>query len=195
MQTRENEAEILVTAVSNDFVSYGITREYEVLPDDEFIRDIQIDRGKYNYTYQYLSFSSYRARKIAGGIRYRWGDEFKGKRRGFSLSNKTKITDSLLMDMEYNYDNLDLKNGSLEAHLLSGRWTYSFSTELFAKCYLQWNDADHRIATNLLIDYIYKPRSHIYLVYNENRGSGINAAYNRIKDRIVMLKLTYLLSI
>jgi len=78
--------------------------------------------------------------------------------------------------------------------VLAARGTYSFSTELFAKCYVQWNDADHKVATNLLLDYIYSPRSHIYLVLNENRNT-LKAAPHRINDRMVLLKCTYLWSL
>ena len=188
---RENRVDFWLTLKTEDFFSYSIHRALDYLPGTDYIRNIRIDQGTYPGYHQSIVFNSYKARQFAGVISYRWGDNLDGRMETFSVSNKTKISNNLNMDLEYQYDNLHLKNGSLKAHLLAGRWTYSFTTELFAKCYVQWNDADHKIATNFLIDYIYKPRSHIYLVYNENRGS-LYSSIRKVKDRIFLLKFTYL---
>jgi len=194
LQTRQNSAELSITARSGDSFSFEVNRDYDFLPYSQQIRDIVMDPGVYNITFQNISFSSYRSRPITGSILYRWGDWLDGKGKRISLSNNTKISNDLLMNLSYTYDWMNLKNGSLKAGVLSSRWTYSFSTEVFAKCYVQWNDADHKIAMNFLIDYIYRPRSHIYFVYNENRDTLINSVKN-IKDRIILLKFTYLWSL
>ena len=188
MVYRENRVNFWLTMESEDFFSFGVHRRYDFLPGEDFIRDIKIEQGGYPGTHQHLNFESYRGRPFSGSISYRWGDSYDGKARSLTFTNKAKITNNFNMDLSYSYDILDYKNGYLKANLLAGRWTYSFSTELFAKLYLQWNDADHKIATNLLIDYIYKPRCHFYLVYNENRDTFING----IKDRMILLKFTYL---
>ncbi len=194
LETRQTDAEFNVTMKSRDSFSFSFNKDYDFLPSNAYIRGIVIEKGKYDVNYQNISFRSYRARPITCNISYRWGERLDGKNQKISLSNSTKISNDLLMSLSYSYDWLNLKNGSLKAGVLSGRWTYSFSTELFAKCYVQWNDADHKIAMNFLIDYIYRPRSHIYLVYNENRDTLINSVKN-IKDRILLLKFTYLWSL
>ena len=110
------------------------------------------------------------------------------------IENNAKLTDNFNLELEYRYDRLNQKNGSLKAHVLSTRWTYSFTTEFFAKYYLQWNSLENRVSSNLLIDYIYSPRSHICLVFNENRNT-LAGAPHRINDRMLLLKFTYLWSI
>jgi hypothetical protein len=110
------------------------------------------------------------------------------------IENNAKLTDNFNLELEYRYDDLDQRNGSLDAHVLSTRWTYSFTTELFAKYYLQWNSVENRVSSNLLIDFIYSPRSHIYLVFNENRNT-LDDALHRVYDRMLLLKFTYLWSV
>ena len=97
------------------------------------------------------------------------------------------------MRLEYKREKLDLTHGSITANVLAARGTYSFSTELFVKCYVQLNDADHRVATNLLLDYIYKPRCHFYLVYNENRDTSLPGT-SEVQERGFLMKFTYLWS-
>ena len=194
LESRANSAEFWITMKSKDFFSLATNRDYEFLANDQYIRDIKIDRGVYNAAYQNISFKSSRGRPVSGILSYRWGERLDGKSKRFTLSNSTKISNDLIMDLSYTRDELDFKSGGLKADVLSGRLTYCYSPELLTKLYMQWNDADHKIAVNFLIDYIYKPRSHIYLVYNENRDTLINSIRN-IKDRILLLKLTYLWSL
>ena len=119
---------------------------------------------------------------------FEWGELFDGTTRSATISSAAKLSKHLSVDISYTYNDLDLKNGNLVSHLTATRWTYAFTPDLFTKAYLQWNSADERFSANFLLDYAYKPRSHIYLVYNENQDT----ERGRPKDRIVMLKLTYL---
>jgi hypothetical protein len=117
-----------------------------------------------------------------------WGTLFDGKQRSASLTGTATASKHLSVDMAYAYNFLDLKNGSLVSHVLSTRWTYSFTPDLFAKTYLQWNSADKVFSANFLVDYAFRPRSHVYLVYNENQDTLLRQP----RDRIVMLKMAYL---
>ncbi|MBA7588130.1 hypothetical protein ES708_30180 [subsurface metagenome] len=170
-------------------MSYSLNRDYEFLPFDDDIRDIKVDAGTYSATFHQLSASSYRGRPVSGRMSYRWGERFDGEGRTLSFSGKMMLTKRFVTDLTYSYNHLDLSNGALYANVLAGRWTYSFTTNMFAKCYLQWNDADERVSVNVLYDFIYKPKSHIYLVYNENRDTALGS--DNIKDRLLMLKWTY----
>lgn len=194
LETRENEVDVWVTAKSGDFFSIGFNKDYDFLPYNQRIRNIVIEKGIYNTGYQNVSLRSFNGRPISGSLSYRWGDNLDGESSRITLSNTVKVSNDLNVDLNYSYDHLNFKNGSLMASLLSARFTYCYSPEMLTKLYLQWNEADRRVAINFLFDYIYKPKSHIYLVYNENRDTIINSIKNT-KDRVLLLKLTYLLSL
>ncbi|MCE5252003.1 carbohydrate binding family 9 domain-containing protein [bacterium] len=191
LETRENQSELSFSAPSGDNLSFSINRDYDFLPDEDYIRDIRIDAGRYTVTYKQISLNSYQARTVSGNISYQWGEQLDGESKRISVTNRTKLSNHFNMDLNYTYNDLDLKNGSLTANVLAGRWTYSFTTEMFAKCYIQWNDADERISTNLLFDYVYRPKSHLYIVYNENRNTLLDSSDN-ITDRIMQVKVTYM---
>ena len=44
------------------------------------------------------------------------------------------------------------------------------------------------------IDYIFSLRSHIYLVFNENRNT-LDTAQHKVSNRMLLLKFTYLWSV
>lgn len=188
LQTRDVPLVGSATFRTEDMVRFGITRSYEFVPQESYIRDIKIDAGSYETWSQNISFEAYRARAINGDVEYEWGELFDGKHQSVQLSGSAKVSNHLNVDVAYTYNHLDLKNGSLNSNVLSTRWTYSFTPDFFAKAYIQWNTADNRFSGNLIVDWVYRPRSHIYLVYNENQDTLLD----RVTDRIIMMKWTYL---
>ena len=56
---------------------------------------------------------------------------------------------------------------SFNASILSTRLSYSISTTLFAKLFAQWNNDNDTISTNFLLNYIYRPGSDFYFVFNQ----------------------------
>ncbi|MBN1350203.1 carbohydrate binding family 9 domain-containing protein [candidate division KSB1 bacterium] len=54
-------------------------------------------------------------------------------------------------------------------HLIRGRINYSFNPRLFIRSLLQWNSDEEQLSANVLLNYIYRPCSNLYLVYNEFR--------------------------
>jgi hypothetical protein len=188
LQTRDIPLTGSAVFRTGDQVDIGIIRSYEFVPGEAYIRDIIIDTGTYSTWTQNISFRSYRARPVHGTLNITWGDLFDGKQQSVQLSGAAKASNHLNIDLDYSYNHLDLKNGNLNSHVLSTRWTYSFTPDFFAKSYLQWNTADSRFSGNFIIDWAYRPRSHIYLVYNENHDT----VHHLATDRILMMKMTYL---
>ncbi|MBN2030674.1 carbohydrate binding family 9 domain-containing protein [bacterium] len=188
LQTRDNSFSFSLTFRSGDELRLGTTRSYECVPEPDRIRNITIDPDIYTTWGQSIRLSTYRARPINGNVSFSWGQLFDGNQQSFDISGAAKLSNNLNVDLSYGYDHLSLKNGEFSSHLMSTRWTYSFSPDLFAKAYIQYNKADNRFSANFIIDYGYRPRSHIYLVYNENRDTDLNQPI----DRIIMLKMTYL---
>ena len=190
LQTRESSHGISTETASGETISYSYNSTYDYIPASDNIRSITIDAGTYNVRYHRINLSSYWARPVSGSLSYRWGELYDGHSRTLSLSNRTKFTNNLNMDLYYTYNHLDLMRGRLFANVMSGRWTYSFTTDMFAKVYIQWNDADERVSMNILYDYIYRPKSHIYLVYNENHDTALTG--DTVTDRMFMVKATYM---
>jgi len=56
--------------------------------------------------------------------------------------------------------------------IIAGRVNYPFSLDLFCRALLQYNSDADEFSTNLLLNYIYREGSNLYLVYNELRGRG-----------------------
>jgi hypothetical protein len=83
-----------------------------------------------------------------------------------------------------------LPNGSFTADLIATRVGAAFTTRLFLNALVQYNSLDRRVASNIRFQYIFRPGSDLYLVYNEERGS--LASMSTLQARGTRLKIAYL---
>lgn len=170
----------------------GSLQTAEALTEEFEIRDeTVIPVGTYyfsNVNFQYDSDKSKKLSATVGGV---FGSFFDGTLKGAQLGLRWKPTIHLKFDLQYQHNVIDIPftNGKFATNLFSGRINYAFTTTLFTKVFIQWNDADGEANLNFLFNYRYIPGADIYLVYNElwDVTSHLNT-----KDRTVIAKVTYL---
>lgn len=95
---------------------------------------------------------------------------------------------ALTVDAGRNWVNLP--NGAFRADLLATRIGVAFTTRLFLNTLVQYNSLDRRVTSNMRFQYIFRPGSDLYLVFNEERGS--IASLSTPQARGTRLKVTYL---
>jgi len=90
------------------------------------------------------------------------------------------------------YNQAYLPAGNFKTTLFGLRFVYSFSPRLFLKPFIQWNSDTREITSNVLFNFIHKPGSDLFFVYNEL----LDMSRNRIRseNRTILFKLTYLFS-
>jgi hypothetical protein len=85
---------------------------------------------------------------------------------------------------------VDVPQGAFSATVITLQADYAFSTRLFLDSLLQRNNLDDRFSANIRVQYIHRPGSEIYLVYNETReDEGGSLA---LAERSGAIKLSYL---
>ena len=182
--------------------------EYDRLDEDFEIReDVFIPLG----VYEFATFASRlfmeggRTFSANGGLNL--GGFYDGRRTGISGGLDIKPTRHLMLEANYDFNKITLHNARVEeegkqptfpskytfsANAMSGRVSYSFTTDLFAKLFAQWNDEQNAVSANFLLHYIYRPGSDFYLVYNEAWDTSGGEIHT--ENRTILAKLTYLWS-
>ena len=82
---------------------------------------------------------------------------------------------------------MELPSGNFTTHLVILRLNYSFNTRMFLDGLIQYNSTVKEIASNIRFNFIYKPLSDLFLVYNERR-----ATTGEVIERALIAKLTYI---
>ena len=137
-----------------------------------------------------FTFESNASRPVSGVASYGLFDYWSGERRQLLFSTNVHPTTNLSVDFIYTHNAVDHPAGAFDTTTLSNRVLYAFTTDLFVKSYIQWNDLDQRVSANVLVGWEYRPGSEIYLVYDESRDR-FDRPNLAARNRMLLAKCTY----
>lgn len=167
-----------------------IRREFEFLDEDFEIRDdVIIPPGEYHYTNYSVTLNAEGNQRLTGRLSLNFGDFYDGARRGFDLRIDIRPTGRFSLEPRYEFNRITLPQGAFNTNIFGGRVGYSFSTDLFAKLYLQWSSDRELVIANFLINYIYRPGSDFYFVFNQTYGT--ESLSSGLRDTTLVAKMTY----
>jgi hypothetical protein len=196
MLDNETQASFSIEFQNSARFSVDVQRESEYIDYDWEVREgFLIPEGTYSgYTYS-LNAQSDKSRTIAGGIDMDYGKYYSGHQMSLGLDSTITRVRRLRMELDYRYNYILLPEGSFHTNTFGLRMFYFFSTDLYVKAYVQWNDDKYynagreRIVSDILLRWIYSPACNFYVVYNDTRLVGPGS--NEIVNRTLMVKVTY----
>ena len=185
---------------SGDYILFNARRTFENLNEVFDFRDgVEIPIGDYASNAYSVRLSSSDSRPISttlgGGIE----DFYRGEVRRAYIQTTLKPNAHISLSAQYQFNQVvdlpetyftDGEPRPVYANLFRGRIDYSFSTELFAKLFAQWNADSNVVSTNFLINYIYRPGSDFYFVFNQTYDTN-GTTKSRLLDSAVVAKVTY----
>jgi len=196
MLDNEIQASFSIEFQNSSRFGINIQRESEFIDYDWEVREgFLIPEGTYTGFMYSLSAESDKSRAIAGGIDIDYGSYYTGHQMSFGLDSTITRIRRLRMELNYRHNYIHLPEGSFHTNTLGLRMFYFFSTDLYLKAYIQWNDDKYynagreRIVSDILLRWIYSPACNLYVVYNDARLIG--PGNNEIVNRTLMLKVTY----
>ena len=168
-----------------------IRQTAEHLDEDFEIRDdIIIPIDEYSFASVRAGVQTDESKMLAMEFDVDFGQFYNGDRRGFDIGGTFKPSGRFALESQYQFNRVSLPGEDpFNVNVFGGRFAYSFSTRLFAKLFAQWNSSDEVISTNFLLNYIYRPGSDFYLVFNQiydGNGGGIS-----LEESTLVGKLTY----
>lgn len=176
---------------TDDSIMVFVRREYERLDEDFEIReDIFIPIGQYEFNKFGGRFSTSDIRIINATTGFELGNFYNGNIRKYYVDLGMKPNGRISINANYQFNRVNLPEDSFDANLFSGRLNYSFSTTLFAKLYAQWNTETDIVSTNFLINYIYRPGSDFYFVFNQIYDTD-KTTKTSLKSSTVVAKMTF----
>ena len=188
LETRATRAQFRVQFQDGSNFTVAEEGKFERLIEPFEIREGQeIEVGDYAFNEFSISYSSDRSKAISGNARVSSGGFFDGDRDAYSLGVRLQPNYRLRMEGSWSHNDIMLPTGDFSTELLRSRVFYSFNTRMFLNTLIQYNSAVQEIVTNIRFNFIYKPLSDFFLVYNERRSST-----GEVLDRALIAKITYL---
>ena len=176
---------------TGDSVMFFARRAFERLDEVFEIReDVVIPIGSYQFGILGGRFSTSDSRVISTTAGFEFGDFYNGQIRKYYVDGTLKPNGRISLHADYQFNHVTLPVGDFDANLFSGRFNYSFSTTLFAKFYAQWNTETNLVSTNFLINYIYRPGSDFYFVFNQTYDTDKTTKAG-LRNSTVVAKMTF----
>ena len=169
------------------FASYNFERIFE---DFEIQDGIIIPPGDYDFTDVGLFLRTDGSRPVSFFGFYTKGTFFGGNRFMGNSTLSLRLSRLLSAETAWSYNDVDLPAGSFKASVVRERIKLAFSPNLFWNTLVQYNITTDLLTLNSRLNWIYRPGADIFLVYNQDWGTG---TVIRPKNRAIILKFTYLL--
>ncbi len=189
LETRTVEGRFTILFHDNSNINFSHRASFERLDEPFAIRPGQeIPIGDYNFEEFSVSFSGDQTRLFSGGASLQTGGFFDGDKDSYSLDFRIQPNYHFTADVSWEHDDVALPSGDFKTNLVNFRLLSAFTPRVFLNALIQYNSTVREIESNIRFNYIYKPLSDFFLVYNETRSTT-----GEVKERALIAKITYLL--
>jgi hypothetical protein len=193
IETRTHEANAGIQFENNGAITVSVNQTFDRLAEAFVIRrgtpDISIGPGDYKYLTYGLSASSGQSRKFSVNGNFNNGAFWNGRRKSIGGGFVWNPDEHLGVEITYSQNRVKLPEArSFTTQLVGSRAIYAFSPRLFLNAFIQYNADTHQVSSNIRLDFIHHPLSHLYVVYNDRRDT----VSGQLIERALTLKLTNL---
>ena len=176
---------------SGDVATVYWTYEFTRLDESfDLTDDVIVPAGDYKMVQGGVFFGTSAARAVTFSGNAQYQSFFDGTLFSVSLNAAAAPNAHLTITAGLSYNDVDVPWGAFVAKLWSLRLNYAFTPRLVVNGLVQYNSLDNEISTNLRLNFIHRPGSDLFVVFTENRGSGLSATL--LQQRAAVVKLTYL---
>lgn len=192
VETRRYNGEFRTVLESGDSLSVWYEDAYEFLEQPFALRpDVIIAPGAYSFASTGVGFRSFGRRYLRVNATYVTGGFWDGSRDSATLGLNYRVNKHFDISGNYSVNWVDLPSGEFTTHLVSSRVQFAFRTDLILMSLFQYNHDTRLLSSNVRFNWIPKPGSDFFIVYNELDEWG---EIFGIKNRSLSVKLNYLMA-
>ena len=179
---------------NSDRFSVDLQRRYELLVEPfDISSDVSIPVGGHGFQDYYASYSMGAQRKISGTFSLQRGEFFDGDITAIGYSRgRIEITPQMSIEPSISVNRIALPGGRFTTKLATTRFTYTFTPRMFFSGLLQYNSSRDVLSTNLRLRWEYQPGSELFVVYNDQRDTGLGRSFPMLDNRAFIVKFTRL---
>ena len=190
LETRVRQAEFTTNFETGDAVTARLTNQFENLDEPfQLRRGVVIPPGAYRFNTATFSLNTFRRRHARLNMSYATGGFWDGNRDTLTVGPHWRMSTHVDLSLSWSTNWVDLPEGAFTTHLASARLQLAFRNDLALLSLFQYNDSSKQFSTNVRFNWIPRPGSDLFIVYNElddTRG-GLG-----VKNRSLVVKLNYL---
>jgi hypothetical protein len=162
-------------------------------------KDVAIPVGDYDFGDWRFMYNTDPSRRVYATMTYSPQTFFDGTRTDVDLKLGIRLGSRLSTEGQYVQNKVDLPAGDFKLRVGALKIDYALSPVMTLRTITQYNSLTKQWSTSARFNYIYRPGSDIYLVFDElsqdwySRNHGLGTGLES-RNRRILLKFTYLLS-
>ena len=186
---------MLGTTLRDDtFINVFYQKTLDVLDVPFRIRpDVVIPAGSYDMHEWYFTVNSSPGKRVYERVTVSPVQFYDGTRLNLSAAAGLRATSQFSAEVQYNRNDVRMPWGDFLVNQSVVRLDYTFSPRMTVRSLTQYNSLTDEVSNNIRFNFIYRPGSDIYIVYNDQSQTGLPADLFGRKDRQLVVKATYLL--
>jgi hypothetical protein len=170
METRELTPGLGITFLDNSVLTLEHIDHFERLFEPLGIAGGEVPEGTYEYAEWALRYIASGARTLSGSVTLRHGDFFDGRRTSVGAQLQYRPDPRLSLTAGVQHNDLRIGGEALTADLYSLKAQLARDTRTFLLAFVQYDQADEELVTNVRFNLIHAPLSDVFLVYTERRS-------------------------
>ncbi|MGH9256967.1 MAG: DUF5916 domain-containing protein [Vicinamibacterales bacterium] len=175
------------------YLNVVFNRWLDVL-DEPFViqRNVTIPTGVYRFYEWNLTFNTNPARRIYERFSYSPQTFYEGTRHEMDMTVGVRATSRASAELTLQRNDVDLPWGAFVVNLGIMRVDYTISPRMAIRSLSQYNSSTRQLSTSARYNFIYKPGSDLYVVYDGLQGN--LPGRPDLRNQQIVVKMTYLLS-
>ncbi len=133
----------------------------------KLLRIIPIETGNYYWDEWCVDIRTFRGRTLSFSNRLSWGELYDGHSLQNRLDMLWRAGKYLNMSVRYEYNDLNLPNGSLITHLVGTRMEYAINPNAFGSVLSQWNSLQNQWDLNFRLHVIPRIGTDFFFIVNQ----------------------------
>lgn len=194
MVGRQHHLMLGTTLRDDSFINVIFQETLDVLDKPFRIRPtVTIPVGSYQMNEWILTYNTSAGRRIYERLTVSPNQFYDGTRLGITAAAGVRASSRFSTELQYNRNDVKMPWGNFLVNLSTLRVDYTFSPRMTVRSLTQYNSSTNELSNNIRFNFIYRPGSDLYIVYNDLSQTGLPADIFGKKDRQLVVKMTYLL--
>jgi hypothetical protein len=182
------------TLDDGSFINVIYQKNLDVLDEPFAIQPtVKIPVGTYRFDELSLSYNTSPSKRLYERFSYSPQQFYGGTRQNVSGAVGIRASSQLSSEFQLNRNDVSLPWGDFLVNLAILRVDYTFSTRATIRSLTQYNSSTHEVTNSIRFNFIYRPGSDLYLVYNDLHQTGLPTDVFAPSDKQLVLKVNYLL--
>jgi hypothetical protein len=177
------------------FINVIYQRNLDVLDAPfQIQKNVTIPIGTYKFDELMLTYNTNPARRFYDRFSWQPMQFYGGTRQTVSAAAGVRASSHLSSELQFSRNDVTLPYGAFLTSLAILRVDYAMSPRATIRSLTQYNSFTNEVTNSVRFNFIYRPGSDLYIVYNDLQQTGLPQDAFAPSDRQVAVKLNYLLA-